>query len=153
MRIKQPRTIPITRVDSVHFFGKVKKSSGCWKWLAHKTKDGYGQFAIDRKAYFAHRVAYTLLKGKIPNGLHIDHLCRHPWCVNPSHMEAVSLVTNTMRGNLGKVQRERHAKRTTCPKGHAKIGDNLVVYQKGGYQCRGCRTCKREELRRWRKRR
>lgn len=72
--------------------------SGCWEW--HKiAADGYGRLYRDGKTRLAHRESYELHRGPIPTGLHIDHLCRNKGCVNPDHLEAVTLVENVMRGD------------------------------------------------------
>ena len=66
------------------FLNKVKKcENGCWEWTAGKDKDGYGKYRKGR----AHRFAYELWKGPIPDGLYILHSCDNPPCVNPEHLE------------------------------------------------------------------
>ena len=69
----------------------------CWTWTAGRTL-GYGLFSISHDAVFAHRLAYELTHGSIPEGLQIDHLCRTPLGVNPAHLEAVTPRTNVLRG-------------------------------------------------------
>jgi hypothetical protein len=58
----------------------------CWLWTAYKI-GGYGQFALNKKSKLAHRVAYTLWIGEIPDGLIVRHKCNNPPCVNPNHLE------------------------------------------------------------------
>lgn len=87
----------------------------------------------------AHRFAYELIRGKIPEGLDIDHLCRNRQCVNPEHMEPVTPRENTIRGDTIPAH---NLKKTHCPKGHPLSGDNLVKSPsiiKLGY--RWCKTC------------
>lgn len=50
-------------------------NTGCWLWL-RGTAFGYGQISVGGKNAFAHRLSYELLRGPIPAGLTIDHLCR-----------------------------------------------------------------------------
>lgn len=71
---------------------------GCWLWLGTKTRTGYGQIGISRSRMdYAHRVSYRLYVGPIPDGLHIDHLCRNTSCVNPDHLEPVTQSENNRR--------------------------------------------------------
>ena len=68
------------------FWHKVKKTDGCWEWLAHKDKDGYGNFKVKGKTVSAHRFSYELHTGEIPQGLFVLHKCDNPSCVNPDHL-------------------------------------------------------------------
>lgn len=108
-------------------------NSGCWLWTASVNEKGYGAFKLNGKAVSAHRFAYEAFVGPIPEGLHIDHLCRVPCCVNPTHMEPVTSRENRLRGKDG------NTKKTHCPKGHPYSGDNLYV-RNGRRHCRACRT-------------
>ena len=75
-------------------------NSGCWLWLGFIAKNGYGRFGIRRTAHWAHRVAYRLFVGDIPDGLDLDHLCRTRCCVNPEHLQAVSRKENLHRSPM-----------------------------------------------------
>lgn len=84
----------------------------------------------------AHRAAYELLVGVIPEGLVIDHLCRHRSCVNPAHMEPVTQGENIRRGEAAKLKRAAANARTHCGNGHARSEDG---YHNGvRWFCRGC---------------
>lgn len=63
-----------------------KKTPTCWIWTAAKSELGYGIIRVAGKNVPAHRFVYELHRGKIPSGLHIDHICHNPSCVNPSHL-------------------------------------------------------------------
>lgn len=78
-------------------FPKIEWTPTCWRWTGAHVSKGYGSFWLDGKAQPAHRVVYELVKGKIPEGLHLDHLCRNRWCVNPEHLEPVTLQENNRR--------------------------------------------------------
>ena len=118
---------------------------GCWTWL-RPTDNGYGRFWIKGRTALAHRISYEMHVGPIPAGLQIDHLCRNRGCINPSHLEPVTIAENVLRGEGRSAQ---NARKSTCPKGHALAGDNVYRTPKGG---RGCRECLRESTRQWRAR-
>lgn len=116
------------------FWPKVLKSDGCWLWTASLDSKGYGQIQIGTlaspKTARAHRIAYELTYGEIPEGLVVDHLCRTTRCVNPAHLEAVSFHENLLRGKGGRL-------RTHCIKGHAFDSENTAIYE-GKRRCREC---------------
>lgn len=127
------------------FWSKVDKSGECWVWTAAKFGNGYGLFKPDYrgKSCLAHRVAYEIVVGPIPEGLTIDHLCRNHGCVNPSHLEAVTKRENTLRGVGPAAQ---HAQQTHCKHGHPFDDENTWIDSTGA---RHCRVCKRAACQRW----
>lgn len=132
------------------FWSKVDKSGGleaCWAWMGSISKKGYGMFyrASDKRWLGAHRVAYELTVGRIPEGLHIDHLCRVRNCVNPSHLEPVTPTENTLRGVGFAAQ---NARKTHCLEGHELAGDNIAIRPRGGGE-RECKTCRSERDRKY----
>jgi hypothetical protein len=75
------------------FWSQVEVTDDCWYWtgaIAH----GYGAFMLRRRRYFAHRLAYELAYGAIPDGLVIRHRCDHPPCVRPDHLEPGTIAQN-----------------------------------------------------------
>ena len=84
------------------FWAKVAKGaepSDCWLWTSELTVKGYGRFTpYGRQHLRAHRVSYELANGPVPDGLVIDHTCRVRHCVNPAHLEAVTVRLNSLRG-------------------------------------------------------
>lgn len=76
------------------FTSKVDRSGDCWTWTAYIDRAGYGRFGIGREVMYAHRVAYKLEYGVIPEGSVIDHRCRNRACVRPAHLHAVSVKEN-----------------------------------------------------------
>lgn len=120
---------------------KPEGDAGCWLWTG-PTDYGYGRIMDHYRLKSTHRVAYELLVGPIPAGLQLDHLCRVRACVNPSHLEPVTVRENTLRStNLV----ARLARRTHCANGHEFSGSNVYVV---GVNTRICRTCKRLNKRR-----
>lgn len=129
----------------------------CWVWTKGRWCDGrYGQTsqwgAAPRKNINAHRLSYLLFVGPIPEGLHLDHLCRNGLCCNPGHVEPVPCKVNINRGNVAL----RMLAREVCPKGHRYEGHNIIwVRARSGNPARHCRKCvyARNEARRSAKRR
>lgn len=113
--------------------GYVLDGTGCWEWVGTKC-NGYGQIAVDGTVKRAHRVVYEAENGPIGDGLVIDHLCRNPGCVNPAHLEPVTMKENVLRGvGLSAI----NANKTHCYQGHPLDGDNIRRYR-GERICRKC---------------
>jgi hypothetical protein len=114
--------------------------SGCIEWIGGLNGAGYGQFYVGRKSRddtgkgYAHRWSYEYHVGPIPNGHHLDHLCRNTACVNTEHLEPVTPRENLLRGDGPSAI---HAKKSHCPEGHPYAGKNLYVHPSKGY-----RTCR-----------
>lgn len=91
------------------FWGKVQKAGqgDCWQWTASKDRRGYGRFRLPTCHIGAHRIAYELTFGPIPEGLEVCHTCDNPGCVNPSH-----LVLGTHADNM---RDSRDKGRATAP--------------------------------------
>lgn len=87
----------------------VNPITGCWEWLLHLDKNGYGHKWTGGKLKNgggpkpAYRVYYEKFKGPVPDGKQLDHLCRNPRCVNPEHLEPVTGAENVRRGNAAKL--------------------------------------------------
>ncbi len=137
-----PRPSPVDR-----FGVKIKLSAmGCWEWEGTLGKTGYGVIVVAGKHIAAHRFAYELFKGTIPQSKELDHLCRNRACVNPNHLEIVTHQVNQLRGMSvsGLAARATH-----CPKGHPYDLFN-TYWRTNGW--RDCLICRREAVSRWRMR-
>lgn len=127
-----------------YFWPKVYKTDTCWWWHRPNVL-GYGQFSVRIESkpvsFLAHRVSYELVKGFIPTGLVVDHLCQNPLCVNPDHLEAVSHFTNLLRSNnfvsVNMIT-------THCPRGHKYTLENTRASKTNR---RACKICHRERER------
>jgi hypothetical protein len=111
----------------------------CWLWTAARVGNGYGLFSVDRRLVRAHRFAYELLVGPIPEELDLDHLCRVRHCVRPTHLEPVTRRENLRRGVGVMATVARHAAKTHCTRGHEYSPQNTYVDPRGNRQCRTCR--------------
>jgi len=116
--------------------GYVIDGDGCWLW-AGSARKGYGVWWQYGRRYIAHRQTYEMLKGPIPMGLTLDHLCRNRRCVNPDHLEAISTGANVLRGE-GPPARNR--RKTHCVRGHPLKGSNLRTDRRGHRECVACRS-------------
>ncbi len=117
-------------------WSKVEFTTDCWNYLGGKGSGGYGRFWLNKKIVLPHRLAYEQYKGKIPEGLVIDHLCKNPSCVNPSHLEAVTQKENLIRSDnfIGRKMLQTH-----CIYGrHPLSGKNLYRRKNNMRSCRKC---------------
>lgn len=130
------------------FWAKVDKTEGCWLWTRALNSNGYGVFRVAGMNVYAHRYAYELLVGPIPDGLEPDHVkangCTSTACVKaiadehgPTHLEVVTHRVNTLRGDSPAA---KQAKQTHCHQGH-ELTEANVYRRPGKPNKRECRTC------------
>ncbi|UIR16696.1 HNH endonuclease [Streptomyces spinosirectus] len=115
-------------------------TSPCLIWSGYLMPNGYGQFRWAGRTQLAHRVAYEIQIGPIPDGFSLDHLCRNRACVNVEHLEGVTQRENLLRGETVTAA---HAAATHCPQGHEYTPENTTV--SGGI--RYCRSCNQQRMR------
>lgn len=122
------------------FWRYVNKTETCWIWTGALSK-GYGCFVVQQrptKCVRAHRYSYESIVGPIPDGLTIDHLCGNKSCVNPSHLEPVTIRVNVLRNNGPTA---KNAAATHCKHGHPFDEVNTYIYK--NKNARKCRACER----------
>jgi hypothetical protein len=141
----------VTKRLEGEFWKRVEKTDGCWLWTGTIDKGGYGILSggINVKIR-AHRFSYVLHVGAIPSGLALDHLCRVRNCVNPKHLEPVTIGENVRRGITPLVNKQRgEIKRAArfCKNGH-EYEDGSFYYDDFGTKI--CRVCGRERMRKHR---
>lgn len=120
---------PQTNLDTASG-AEIAAHTPCIEWQGARDEDGYGRVNHTGKWRGAHRVAWEEVRGTIPDGLVIDHLCRNRVCVNLAHLELVTSAENTRRG--------LSATKTHCCHGHPLSGENLMVRPNGTRACREC---------------
>jgi hypothetical protein len=132
------------------FISKIEFSKGCWNWIGGKER-GYGTLNTHGKRYAAHRVSFQLFRNEvIPLDMTIDHVCRNKICVNPFHLEVVSVSENVKRASPFFFNNFK----THCKNGHPFSEEN--TYRRAGRYpdriVRHCMECRRRTLREFRRR-
>lgn len=103
------------------FLAKTIAGDGCRIWTAGKFKSGYGKLRVGARTCYAHRVAYEMFCGPIPDGMVVCHSCDNPACVSHEH-----LFLGTHADNVrDKIAKGRGARGTM--QGSAKLTDKDVL--------------------------
>lgn len=118
--------------------------SPCIPWPGTIDAKGYGRQKVNRVPKLAHRLAYEAAMGPIPAVFVIDHrchsedescpggsVCPHRRCVNPDHLEIVTVAENNRRGRV-------NANKTECKNGHPFDESNTYITARGSRECRAC---------------
>lgn len=130
----------LTEAERQRFESKIKRTDSCWQWTGSRAPNGYGLFWLRGRQASAHRLAYESYTGRtIPHDRQIDHLCRVRSCVNPMHLECVTVSENNRRG----LSPLRNRSKTHCKSGHPFTPENTWLHKGARY----CKECKRVRLR------
>lgn len=108
-------------------------------YLDGDPRGGYGLMIVNQKHSVAHRWNYERHIGPIPEGYHAHHLCHVKLCVNPTHLELLTVRDHTLR------HREERGEITHCKRGHEYTPENTYRHPTRGYTC--CRACHRDRER------
>lgn len=120
---------------------------GCWEWTGHKTRNGYGRVKVRGRRVLVHRLAFEVVHGEVPEGLRVLHHCDNPPCWRPDHLYAGTAADNK-RDELERGRNHNRSK-AHCPVGHPYDDENTYWTPDGA---RGCKECRRENVRRYRAR-
>ena len=141
-RTKKSQPVAVKTADGLLYIparirDKIRFGSGCWKWTGSNDKytQPYGMTWDGQKVVRAHRLMYEIANGPIPDGLVLDHLCKNTLCVRPSHLEAVTLTENVMRGDA---YGPRAVRTNRCKRGHEFTPENTRTDKLGRRTCRTC---------------
>lgn len=124
-----------TLADRLERLSVPEPNTGCRLYLGCLTPSGYGRFRFAGRVQMAHRAAYELRFGPVPDGLEIDHLCRQRSCLEVRHLEAVTHHENWRRGTSFSAE---NARKTHCKFGHPFADYNLLLTARGFRNCRIC---------------
>lgn len=114
--------------------------SGCWLWDGPVNEKGYGRDGQLR----AHRIAYELFNGAIPDGMTVDHMCRVRCCINPAHLQLMTHREANIQGGSGNRKFDPITGEQVCIRGHVMKGENVRVrYYKNSTRIfqLACQTC------------
>ena len=126
------------------FWSKVNKTDGCWEWTGARTAPGWhGVVRTAGRKVVAHRFAWELENGPVPDGLRVLHHCDNPACVRADHLwlgtQRENMIDASAKGRTGPQLRVW----THCKNGHEFTPEN--THRAHGR--RRCRTCHNEERR------
>lgn len=122
----------IEAIDRDRFFARIYRTAECWLWTGASTSRGYGAVWIQGKVERAHRVAWMLMRGPIPPGTAVRHLCGVPPCANPNHLmlgrkgRAVRLMLDKSE-RVALIERARTLKRPGYRRGPENINSHLTT--------------------------
>lgn len=119
------------------FESKVDKSGECWLWTGGDTGNGlrYGKFWDGERKVLAHRFAYTIFHGEIPQGLEVDHTCRVPKCVTPEHLRVLTRTENMRNRDDYRIKSDGSM---ICGRGHIITDEIKYTRPDGRIECRVC---------------
>ena len=117
-----------------NFWAKVEQTDGCWLWKGAQIGSGYGNVFRNGRPVLAHRAAFELLGGHIPDGMFLCHKCDIRNCVRPDHMFIGTNLDNARdaqrKRRMAHSENQGKAKLTNAQAEHA-----LRLYFDSGLSC------------------
>ena len=120
------------------FWSRVRKTTRCWLWTAGRGANGYGFFPPSPTSgtRLAHRIAYELLVGPIPEGMRLGHIvCHNPLCVKLAHLR---VLTQSESASQNSRRARRWSSPLVCRNGHVRTPENTAIKRPGKIMCRIC---------------
>ena len=123
------------------FWNRVEKQDedDCWNWTGSKSQGTknpypYGVLGWKGKHARAHRVAFELVRGAIPDGMMVLHTCDNTLCCNPAHLYIGDHAQN-MRDMV--IRKRRKGTATGALNGRSKLtqiqaSEIRAMYAAGG---------------------
>lgn len=128
--------------------------SGCWEWDGALAAGGYASTSTADGTKTGHRVMYAAMRGPIPAGAVLDHTCRNRICINPWHLRLTTQRENLRVGNSkSSATIAAYEESGTCAKGHDLTTDEAWYRDPKRPGSRACKECRRENVRRYQRRR
>ncbi len=110
---------------------EITEDEECWEWLASTQSKGYGSFGVGyKKTELAHRVAFELENGEIPENFCVMHICDNRLCCNPNHLKLGTIADN----NRDMVEKRRQAVGTQ--NGMSTLNEEKVITMRSDYQAK-----------------
>lgn len=116
--------------DRIEERTQYEPNTGCWLWTGATDNHGYGVVRVNKSVYKIHVEMWTTRNGPVPDGKILDHKCRVPLCINPEHLEPVTIAENVLRGNGPTAINKR---KSVCIRGH-----QFDRIYKGYRRCKQC---------------